>query len=233
MLWVQIRLVLWDLIEPLPWIEPDISKAWHGRGLLLSSHCFIYHPEVSVFVCMYVFTYLGLSQECLRLNVCSDVRVCESKRERECHKHICTHVFGTLDSVQVLCFLLLFSYIIFIPQGRRWSQGQNFDEVCVFICLFVLECVWVCVSIYNTRTVMQRGAAYWLMKWSRREGLCAGRQSYTATTSHSPNLGHTHRHSHTHTFHSKIFLITIHAQAAPQDVLKRTSLSSAALLCAV
>lgn len=60
--WVsEIRLLLWDLIETLQWIEVDISKAWHGTELMLSSHCFIYHPKVGVAGLIQIFIMSILS----------------------------------------------------------------------------------------------------------------------------------------------------------------------------
>ena len=132
-------------------------------------------------------------------------------------EHTCVHVqlLWTRSKFCVSSVSSFFSYIIFIPQGQRWSQGWNFDEVCVYlpVCVRVCVrvCVCVCVSIYNTRTVMQRGAAYWLSGVEER-GLCVGRQSHTATTSHSPNLGHAHTHTHAHTdryVSLKIILMTL------------------------
>ena len=92
---LKIRLVLWDLIEPLPWIERDISKAWHGgQGLLLSLHRFIYHPKVCVCVCVCVFTYLGLSHGCLCLTLWThvSVRVREVGESWKCDECVRTHV---------------------------------------------------------------------------------------------------------------------------------------------
>ena len=179
----KIRLVLWDLTEPLPWIELDISKAWHGKGLLLSSHCFIYHPKVCVFVC--VFTFLGFAQACLCLSMCPDVNVRKGgergrergEEEKVCvnmnvSTHTCLWAFGNLDSVQVLSSLLFFLYIIFITRGQWWSQEQNFNEVCAFV---LSLCACMCLCIYNTRTVMQRGAAYWLSEVEERASVLAGR----------------------------------------------------------
>lgn len=146
---------------------------WARTALFITPKCVCVFTRVwpltrvSAFECVFWCEYVWV---CVKMKV---------KRDGGVVLH--TYVFGTLDLVQVLCFLLLFLWIIFIPQGRGWSQGQNFDEVCVFICLCacvrvcVCDCVRVCLSIYNTRTVMQRGAAYWLSEVEERASVLAGR----------------------------------------------------------
>lgn len=171
----EIRLVLWGLIETLPWIEPDISKVWHGRRLLLSSHCFIYHPTVSVSVC--VFTYSGI----LHRDLCSQRRIVwESEEAGDMGFHGHTPVFATLDFVQDLHFVLRFRcdiytyisiYIFLLSQGQWWHCGENGNEVCVHWS-FVSMCRGMCM-LYNTRTVLQRRAACWLSEVEERASVLA------------------------------------------------------------
>lgn len=194
-----------DLIESLPWIGRHISKAWHGKGLLLSSHCFIYHPSVCVCLhvcvwvcvcvcmCVCVLEYHGFSQGYLWYGCMCVWKRSWSKFVRmwKHPQYIHTGIqdFG-LSSASVFFVV----YVIFIPQGQWWSQEQNSDEVCVYLHLCVCQSVCVCMFLQHKDSDVEKSCI--LINWSRREGLCVGRQIHTATTSHSPNLGHTHTHTH-------------------------------------
>lgn len=202
-----------DLIESLPWIGRHISKTWHGKGLLLSSHCFIYHPSVCVcvcmcvcgcvFLCVCVLEYHGFSQGYLWYGcMCVWERSWSKFVRMWKHPHIYTRAFRTLDSVQLLCSLLYMWYLYHKDNGE---VRNKIPMKCAFICIYVCVRVCVCMFLQHKDSDVERSCI--LINWSRREGLCVGRQIHTATTSHSPNLGHTHTHTLlNHRSHPWIFL---------------------------
>lgn len=136
----KIRLILRDLPEPLPRIERDISRAWHGNGLLLSSHCFIYHPKVRVLVCVPIFG-LAHKSSCV-LSTWYD------ERER-LWWYVCV---WTLSKFCVFSFC---SYDTYTTRTVMKSGTEFWSSICVYLPV----CVSLC--IYNIGT-WGREAAYWL-----------------------------------------------------------------------
>ena len=133
-------IILLDLTETLPWIELDISKAWHGRELMLSLHCFIYHPKVCLFACECVCVHI--SGPLTWVSACSNV-VGELGEEIG-EKYVCVNV-NTFPHMHVSVwseFRIFSSFNMWYFYHKDSGQVKTeCDKVCVYSPLSVRECV--------------------------------------------------------------------------------------------